>query len=1591
MSPQSTAAPDEQLVADVDSILEKSNADLINSVQAKDEPERQGCADWGHFAVYRAAQHVVSELLRRAALPKHASGNACLRLCWFVEKCTKTPRLSRWAFSPSCYSSLLSFYVECNEHDPHRSMKLVLDLLFRMLSKNPEPPVALDTKKATLRSLFDIISGKSIHPAAKSALKVLDHLVCKNAVSLPDVAAAYSDTSPRLTLSDPLALWRSFALALFRWMEVHHVCPVAGKMVVTTIMGLHRNHHLALAASHPEGFAISTWLAWLQECISANPDLLESVKTYIFTPMFRADRDLSLRFLETLSRREPETTLNARQLDVPALLQLAALEAGKKMALVEEPARNAGAALFSASKGVIILPETVVRGVLKHPSPRVRSLALSLLVSSVATTRPYSQVSFDLLRDHLPGFHADPNAKLRHELLSHSKDMVRRIKGAMNMLCKTIDRLQKAWQKLATKVCGSDSHSSSSLAESKDREVEESLASLREHDRFFHWYLDFLMKELVPTASYQRHFSALKAVHFVLKSEQGDTQRTDLGTEGGTKLPAALASIGASWYRLLCDLLMDPFDDVREAATATLGLLPLEVVAQILRRQNLARSTDGASARDEGRNLRTKADKMASLTGRADHADGVAKATELSCIWYVDGGSRFNLVRDMLDSLDCRLDIAHADLGAAVLDAPVHGIFSSLCGLWRLASRSRYDTMEREALDRIQERMVYLSRRAWEIVKHVLCDDSPEGHFPHDLEQVDGLDTKDLLSYSFRAVHESSNLLRTLVSNLKPGQPSSAISPSRHVFEDIGNLAFSQLAELRHRGAFTTVSHTFTTCCQNFMHLPPAESSNPGNADSKTLLDIWYQGALDCIFEQVSTTRRSAGIPALLVGILSAQAQRPSFDNVLSKLQQVGSEEARAAEMDGSNLPQVHALNCIKEVFKSSLLRQRAEPYLARCLQLAAHSLRSEVWAIRNCGLLLLRSLIDCVFGTSDSKAEMESGWDGKTNRVSVSRYDTLPSVLRDLLLPIRSEEERRAAPSSAKKVFPALDIIRRAGPPKSIRGELFGLISEYLASPIWHVREIAARTLCSFFMHDGWPAGICALGRDSRSSTNRAHGILLTAKFLLERLPEYLLEKNIDALPHMLSTLEMGTAEENKRCPEVRAALLEVLNTASSHQISRGLGVSSLVETRTVGGKEGLVSPALLRSRIYLSQLYLAASNTDATKLGAIVEAAIREDDDAALLVIEWTSRIWGGVETEETAMGLFDVYSKAVMTSLNPDVRSTALEALADVMDSLTLFRRHGTSGSSPSSQLEVLWTCISASWTTPALATASIRASGPILGAIATRCAANSPSWEVTQKAIPAWGAMMQTFGAEDKAFDTRLAAAKSLGSFFSCIQTCHSGAMLLPQLALYDAMNDDDVEVREVAALAAAPLVGGIFAPIEAATALLRDLLEKCGPLAEFKAQVANRIVGSMRLSSFQEANDWAPAANQLAQAMPADLSLFVIEEQNLYVDEVRETQRWTAVLDQLTFDAQDPALEALQIWTSAGLDEIIRLARTEEDGPLGWTSKPSVFAICTCIILAAASLAKLPTGARLKAKLAAFRQVAEEKDVHGLLVSMASGK
>lgn len=77
-----------------------------------------------------------------------------------------------------------------------------------------------------------------------------------------------------------------------------------------------------------------------------------------------------------------------------------------------------------------------------------------------------------------------------------------------------------------------------------------------------------------------------------------------------------------------------------------------------------------------------------------------------------------------------------------------------------------------------------------------------------------------------------SALLRVMVSKASIGDDDGALlSPA--LFGKLGRLCFTQLLELRHRGAFSTVSQTFAAFCRR--------CASSDITELRTLPEIWYQ------------------------------------------------------------------------------------------------------------------------------------------------------------------------------------------------------------------------------------------------------------------------------------------------------------------------------------------------------------------------------------------------------------------------------------------------------------------------------------------------------------------------------------------------------------------------------------------------------------------------------------------------------------------------------------------------------------------------------------------------------------------------------
>jgi hypothetical protein len=172
-------------------------------------------------------------------------------------------------------------------------------------------------------------------------------------------------------------------------------------------------------------------------------------------------------------------------------------------------------------------------------------------------------------------------------------------------------------------------------------------------------------------------------------------------------------------------------------------------------------------------------------------------------------------------------------------------------------------------------------------------------------------------------------------------------------------------------------------------------------------------------------------------------------------------------------------------------------------------------WAIRNGGIMLFRALIDRLIGTNATghRDDVSVDWSHGSSRISYKKYSSLSSLLPQLLRePPAAETQSDYTPNlalehSVQMVFPALDLLRRAGPPQEQYDELKRLVFNQLSNRVWHIRDLAARTYTTFVSLNATNISDDAIGEFERlfptgcRSQNGIHGRLLAIRYIIEKL----------------------------------------------------------------------------------------------------------------------------------------------------------------------------------------------------------------------------------------------------------------------------------------------------------------------------------------------------------------------------------------------------------------------------------------------------------------------------------------------------------
>ncbi|PVH78131.1 hypothetical protein DL98DRAFT_258029 [Cadophora sp. DSE1049] len=1564
----------------------------------------------------RLTQELFDDYLAKAAQPRHISGNGCIKLCYFIEQCmrSKSSLVRDTIFAEKPCLDLFNFYIEWNEKNQARSMRQVMELISTMIAKNPSEEMKVVIKKAIIERDMAIVTHQAAQPLVKPAFKSLESLMGKGTIAAKDLLDAYQERHVHGTASsdemepetefsvmlkqemssekvhnidDPQASpWDSFFSEMFDWMTYADISPAAGKFLVTVFRDLRTTSVILRSSAN----STASWQRWIRRGLGRNPEALENVKNYLFPPLFKLDRVGSLSFLEELSKKSSTGGTQSHDMDAQSLLQLSAMETGKKAGLVEEPDTIEFSKVSKKPSGAVVLQENSIGLLLTHESETVRSLAFSVLVSSSSTIRPFSRTALDVLRANTYVLYCDTDAKFRNEILSSTKQMVERLRGATSLLSKEIDSL-------SFQLNGNQKPPTSQPEEGHKR-LDAIKHISQSHNDFVTWYLEFLLRELIPTASYQRHITSLKAISLFLRSgilKQG-LESPPLKTSGNnTVWPYSIAFFTRGSMRLLMDLLMDPFEDVRSGATSILKLaspsdFELEPSPSTATKEDKisldSAKSDLNTAIDKTSecnsvplgllvNFITRAEDLSKQTGRADHADGVARSYELLYGLQISPESRLALITKLVDDLERKIEVAEHSLGQAVFEAPVHGNFAALTFVWDAMNHTKDfevnatpDLDCHRELENLQMRMATCCSRVWQAVKNILCNDSPEGYLPEDLDEVEEVDTKDVLSYSFRAVHESSNLMRSLVNTIKlklPTPESKPILPTA-TFVQIANLSFEQLTTLRHRGAFSTVTLTFAACCQACVH-PNMDPT------SRKFLAEWLEAIFECIENQDSTTRRSAGIPAAITSILSAKAPTPSLNDVVRGLIAIAQRKVAPNAKDDTKYPQVHALNSLKEIVKSAGFGNQVEQVIGELFDLGGSSFQNEAYPIRNCGLLLIRSLFDLIFGTNTEKAVVERGWDGRSTMIQYSRYPALVDLITQLL-----------KMDTDDALFPAMDVLRRAGPPQDHRQYIESLVLQQLGNNNWQVRRIAADCLCSFLTERDLVKAVLVFLESKASGSNDRHGQLLVVRGILSQRLDATSDNELGNLLTILPFFGRTWHEDLKRyknteililygeireqitrkfcslatpLPRVRKVLRENAGFLGLQAIDLQCDFKCTTSTFEIGrhpvlcrliAQNDLSSLMIQKNLDGLLPSFMKATSLSSLAAVAFLEALLNEfrmRDDGTKLI------------------QLCLVYEVAIgSTAL--EIQIAALRGLCAILDRHFDFSCY--SSSNYKKVMDVVLRSAGKKFTTksPTLTIARVDMNGWIsLFKILHRMASTRRTFEqaiVLTPEFQSWSMECILHGKDEVEFDTRFAAAQALSKFYiRVVKAVHGipkSEYLIPSsFALYNVLNDDDTEIRKLASEAVSIILNTQLVPQAATSAFADHLLGLFINSEIFIKYVSAKMTGTPANSL-----DLGPrnplvllfVEKQYFEARPIDKKLFAQEKQNLWLDEIADAEVWATIFGKLRassfgFHSPErplhPVIAELVAWVQKAVTTLKKSATTN-DGALGWTTKPEVFAV-----------------------------------------------
>lgn len=652
---------------------------------------------------------MLSDLLQTTSLTvlSFTHGAAALNaLCGFLEQCSTSPepRIRNFSYGMETWTRAFDIYLTKSENKKPKPLRRLLLTLARLVTKHP-----VNIDKELLLGNAICTATKAIRKKhdsdIKPAIQALEHFLNRDLISAAEIA--------QITKPEDLGLFRmrsmdkeyqntdsqqqrikqsvqKFALSVLEWIQYPDCAPAAGRFLHVFFKSHQESPYGDAVHASDEGIP-PLWIIPVRQFLERYQGHSEVFEIHILPDLLRLGSTDVKAFLKTLpfeSIQRGETG-SSNILDIQLCLLVA--KTAEESTLKDYFGQGQSASLDLEDLGISLLD---------HSSSSVRLAALSLLIFSSTSTKPFSRKVLHRVRQCIPYFHVEVNAKPRNESIALMKKLFMRLRGATVSLFRrgqdldTFTREEK--NSTASSIASFDVKEPVSLGNLAEQALDDRVHIMEEHLDFRKWYMIFLLLELRPTASYQSHITALKMLDFLTGQtitfrNTSSKSRDDFLDAWNEHLPRGMFS------RPLTELLSDPFDDVRQSANTVfdLHLSTTSIPRTSLLRGEIDLEADSidkeaknqAKNQEDQRNANhsifsdlKKAEIKVGITGRADHADGFGR---LNNLLYTTSGalakpagwhqSCHSIVDHIISTLEKEVHIAKDNLLLAVSSRPLQG------------------------------------------------------------------------------------------------------------------------------------------------------------------------------------------------------------------------------------------------------------------------------------------------------------------------------------------------------------------------------------------------------------------------------------------------------------------------------------------------------------------------------------------------------------------------------------------------------------------------------------------------------------------------------------------------------------------------------------------------------------------------------------------------------------------------------------------------------------------------------------------------------------------------------------------------------